>query len=103
MTTTVAASRRFRAAVHRFAAAVLDDLARGYEAGRRTAPELAFTGAVLAGWALLTTFAAAFAGPRVWLLSGGLLLLSGCGWKFLYRIARDGLYVLSRREGSGPW
>jgi hypothetical protein len=55
--------------------------------------------AILAGWMLLTAGIAAllpvWRGP-VWMLSAGLLLLSGVGWRFLWLLVRDGLYTRSR-------
>ena len=52
---------------------------------------------VLGGWSLLTLGIAELAVSEVWPISGGLLLLSLCGWGFLRDVAKEGLYTLSRR------
>lgn len=51
---------------------------------------------LLSGWALVTWGLALLLTPKVWPLSAGLLLLSLFGWRFLYVIAREGLYRLTR-------
>lgn len=62
--------------------------------------ELAASLALLGGWALVTLGIAALTSPLAWAFSGGVLLLSGFGWKLLYTIARDGLYHLTQSEGA---
>lgn len=60
--------------------------------------------AVLIGWTLLTLGIGALVGARarvVYLVSAGLFLLSLAGWKLLYRLAADGLYVLTRKKTRG--
>jgi len=71
---------------------------------RRGGAELLLSLAVLIGWTLLTLGVGALAGDRarvVYLLSTGLFLLSLAGWKLLYRLAADGLYVLTRKKTRG--
>jgi hypothetical protein len=53
--------------------------------------------AIVLGWALLTAGIAALLVPEVWLISGGLLLLSLAGWGHLRILFAAGLYTLSRR------
>jgi hypothetical protein len=60
--------------------------------------EVLLTGAALGGWYALTYGLAGLLGTKVWPLSVGVLLLSGCGWKLLWRIVTDGLYDLTREE-----
>jgi hypothetical protein len=64
----------------------------------RVRAELAVSAALLGGWAACTAGVAALTAPAAWPISAGLLLLSLCGWRFLGRIARDGLYVLTRED-----
>lgn len=66
----------------------------------RYAPELLTALAALLGWFLLTWVAASLISPWAWPASGGLLLLSICGWRFLAVIAWRGLYDLSRDPGG---
>lgn len=56
--------------------------------------------ALVAGWTLLTFGIAELVSELAWPISGGLLLLSLCGWGFLKDLFTEGLYVLSqgRRE-----
>lgn len=51
---------------------------------------------LVAGWALVTWGVVLFTTPKVWALSTGIFLLSLFGWRFLYVIAREGLYRLTR-------
>lgn len=60
----------------------------------RVRAELLQASAMLTGWALVTAGAAAVSSPVAWVFSAGLLLLSLCGWKFLYTLFRTGLYTL---------
>lgn len=63
--------------------------------------ELLLVAALLGGWASLTVGVAAIPGARariVWPISIGLLLLSGCGWGFLARIAIVGIYARTRKS-----
>lgn len=62
--------------------------------------ELAVTAAVIGGWLLLTYGVASLTAPIAWAFSGGLLLLSLCGWRFLWRLVRDGLYELTRGDDA---
>ena len=62
----------------------------------RTRDELLLTLAILGGWALLTWGVVLFTTPKVWPLSGGLLLLSCAGWRMLWTVASYGLYGLTR-------
>jgi hypothetical protein len=52
---------------------------------------------LVGGWALITAGIVALTSPLAWLFSGGLLLVSACGWELLYTIARRGLYALTRK------
>ena len=52
--------------------------------------------AMLGGWALLTYGIAILTTPKVWPLSGGLLLLAAGGWRMLWTSASYGLYGLTR-------
>jgi hypothetical protein len=60
--------------------------------------ELLTAAAFLAGWVLITWAIALYTSPRIWLVSGGLLLISLGGWEFLLTIMRKGLYSLTRPE-----
>jgi len=67
----------------------------------RGAAEMVLSFAILIGWTLLTLGIATIAGARarvVYLISAGVFLLSLAGWKLLYRLAADGLYVLTRKS-----
>jgi hypothetical protein len=59
-------------------------------------PEILTAMAFLGGWLLLTYGVARLLSDIVWPLSGGLLLLSLGGWKLLWKLSTDGLYVLTR-------
>ncbi|HKV74577.1 MAG TPA: hypothetical protein VJN95_08660 [Gemmatimonadales bacterium] len=65
---------------------------------RRGLPELLFVFGFLLGWGLLSLGFALLLGPIVWPFAGGILLLSACGWKMLFVLARDGLYALTKDE-----
>lgn len=60
--------------------------------------EILHAGSIVGGWALLTAGVARLLVPEVWLISGGLLLLSFAGWGHLRRLVVIGLYALTRRE-----
>lgn len=60
-------------------------------------PELLAAIALLSGWALLTWGVASLLVWQVWPISAGLLLLALFGFGFLGTIAREGLYLLSKR------
>lgn len=66
--------------------------------------ELLLVGSYVGGWALITWGLARLLVPEVWLLSGGVLLLSAGGLGLLKDVATEGLYVLSRaarrKDGS---
>jgi hypothetical protein len=68
------------------------------------AGEIAVATAALTGWLLTTAGAAALLSSRgaraLWLVSGGLLLISLCGWKFLRAIVVNGLYALTRNSNA---
>ncbi len=53
---------------------------------------------IIAGWALLTWGLASLLVWEVWLLSGGVFVLSIVGWKHLRTIFTEGLYPLMRRR-----
>lgn len=53
--------------------------------------------AIFAGWGLLTWGVARLLVPEVWLISGGLLLLSFAGWGHLRVLFGAGVYALYRR------
>lgn len=60
-------------------------------------PEIGAAAALLVGWSLVTWAIASVARTwQVWPLSGGVFLLSLFGWRYLYVMARDGLYALTR-------
>ena len=69
---------------------------------REILAELLVAAALLVGWAALTIGARALTWGRataaVWPLSIGLLLCSLCGWRFLAKLAGQGLYALTRDE-----
>lgn len=68
---------------------------------RGAAADMLLSLAILVGWTLLTLGIASVAGGRartVYLISAGVFLLSLAGWKLLYRLAADGLYVLTRKK-----
>lgn len=71
-------------------------------AARRTfakaLPEIAVATAALGGWALVTAVVAHFLGFLAWVGSAGLLLLSLCGWLYLWKLITKGLYTLSQEE-----
>lgn len=62
----------------------------------RAVPEILTAGAFLGGWLLVTAGVVRLTSPVAWVFSGGLLLLSLGGWKLLWVLVRDGLYVLTQ-------
>lgn len=56
--------------------------------------------AALCGLLLLTYAVAELTGALAWPVSGGLLLLSLCGWRLVAVVAWQGLYMLSRDDGD---
>lgn len=66
------------------------------EATRKRLPESLLAVSYVAGWALLTWGLARLFVPEVWMISGGLFLLSLGGLGLLKDIAVEGLYVLTR-------
>lgn len=68
----------------------------------RIGAELLVSAAVLGGWALGTVAVARVMWlplrPAVWPASASVLLLSLAGWKFLGRLAGEGLYALTRED-----
>lgn len=82
---------------------------RSSSVGRARALALAVVGAwrpilhacaIVGGWALLTAGVASLLVPEVWLISGGLFLLSLVGWGHLRVLFAAGIYALSRRPRS---
>lgn len=70
---------------------------------RKYLGELAVTVGAILGWALLTGGLAAVLpthAKALWLASAGMLLLSLCGWKFLWTIVTTGLYTLTRNSNA---
>lgn len=63
--------------------------------------EVATAAAFVLGWILVTWALALWISPRIWLVSGGLLLISLGGWEFLLTVMRKGLYALTRPEKTG--
>ena len=60
-------------------------------------PELGAATALVAGWTLLSWAIASLTRTwQVWPISAGLFLLSLFGWRYLFVMARDGLYTLTR-------
>lgn len=72
------------------------------QAVRRTRAEILLSVALLGGWALVTYGIAALSTPLAWPISGGFLLLSLCGWRFLGTLFLRGLYDLTREDTDGP-
>ncbi|MFL5481147.1 MAG: hypothetical protein ACJ8AK_03075 [Gemmatimonadaceae bacterium] len=65
--------------------------------------EFAVSLAILVGWFLLTASVVELLPARrhaLWLASTGVLLISLCGWRFIGRIATDGLYALTRKRNG---
>ena len=60
----------------------------------RVWPEALQAAGILIGWALLTWGIAALLVWQVWPISGGLLLLSGAGWRPMTNIFVEGIYEL---------
>lgn len=59
--------------------------------------EVAVATAFFAGWLLITLAIARIRRPDiVWPLSTGILLFALCGYGFLFRIVRDGLYAMTK-------
>lgn len=56
------------------------------------------TASIVGGWALLTAGVAELLVPEVWLVSGGLFLLSLAGWSHLRVVFSHGLYSLTRKK-----
>ena len=67
---------------------------------RQLKAEILTTSAALAGWLLVTWGAAELTTCWLWPISMGILLLGLAGWKFVFGMLADGLYVLSRKEGK---
>jgi cytochrome b561 len=63
--------------------------------------ELAVSFALLVGWCLITYGIATITRPIAWAFSFGLLLLLLCGWRMLWSLFSDGLYVLTRKQTDG--
>ena len=60
--------------------------------------------AIVGGWALVTAGVAALLVPEVWLISGGLFLLSLAGWGHLWRVFSLGLFKLAKLDRQrGQW
>ena len=51
----------------------------------------------LTGWILFTHGIAIILGNSIYYLSFGGLLLSLCGYKFIFKVFIDGIYVLSQK------
>lgn len=62
--------------------------------------DLAVPIAFLGGWLLVTAGVAEMSiyPRRIWLLSIGVLLLAFVGFKFIYILARDGVYAHTREK-----
>lgn len=71
------------------------------EATRKRLPESLLAVSYVTGWFLLTWGLARLLVFEVWLLSGGLFLLSLGGLGLLKDIAVEGLYVLTRPTKAG--
>lgn len=64
-------------------------------------PEALLSGAWLSGYALLLWGVSSATGWEwVWKIGAGLLLLSMGGWRLLFLVATEGLYLLSRDDNS---
>lgn len=71
------------------------------DALRHVGADVLLSLAILFGWTSLTLGIAALAGAHaraVYFLSAGLFLLSLAGWRLLWTLAADGLYLLTRKK-----
>ncbi|PRX19222.1 hypothetical protein BX659_1393 [Orenia metallireducens] len=55
----------------------------------------------ISGWIFVTWSLVDLFGNWIWKLSGGLLLLGLVGYRFIFKIVLDGLYVLSLEDKEG--
>lgn len=62
--------------------------------------ELLVAAAFLGGWFLVTLGIASYTSTRVWPISLGILLLSLCGWKWVWNLTSVGLYTLGGDEDT---
>ena len=58
--------------------------------------------AVVGGWGLITLFVASLTNRLAWPLSGGFLLLSLSGWRWLFDVFTKGMYALSQGHSPPP-
>lgn len=70
-------------------------------AARKFRAELLVAIALFAGWSLITFGIARLTRPIAWSFSAGLLLVLLCGWRFVWKLFSDGLYVLTRTKPNG--
>ena len=64
---------------------------------KRYYKEILLTIGFLTGWILFTHGIALLLGNSIYYLSFGGLLLSLCGYKFIFKVFIDGIYVLSQK------
>ena len=64
---------------------------------KRYYKEILLTIGFLIGWILFTHGIALMLGESIYYLSFGGLLLSLCGYKFIFKVFIDGIYVLSQK------
>ena len=64
---------------------------------KRWYKEILLTIGFLTGWTLFTHGIALILGNSIYYLSFGGLLLSLCGYKFIFKVFIDGIYVLSQK------
>ena len=64
---------------------------------KRYYKEILLTIGFLTGWILFTHGIALILGNSIYYLSFGGLLLSLCGYKFIFKVFIDGIYVLSQK------
>lgn len=93
--------RGFRVSADRRGVAWLPRLVRWRRAAAALPwAELAAASALVVGWLLVTWAVASLLGVwQVYPLSAGLFALSMFGWRYLYVMAREGLYTLTRGSG----
>ncbi len=65
---------------------------------RSVAAEITVSVTLLGGWALVTWGIARLTSVEAWIFSGGVLLLSLTGWRWMFNVMSAGLYDLSKSK-----